>query len=221
MATKKQLSDIKFSAEINTEMQLELEQLKGRHRCTLIGVIKNNSLIFRSDDVDLNQTLMTTKEQSPLTIRGISRGEAFGFNCQLQRFIRAPQELFFVTYPNQVQHQSIRNSRRVKCLLPATFAQDTTGIGGVIMDISNSGCHFQTIGHLNDHQADIIQIDAPILISFELPGKEVPKTIEALIRNTYVEDDTVHVGIQFTQVDSVTLKLLNEFIALSFEISPF
>jgi hypothetical protein len=212
---------IKFSSEIETEMQVELAQLDGRHRCILVGVVQSDSLIFRTNDKALNEALANLPENSPLTIRGISRGEAFGFNCQFQCFLDKPQPLFIVSFPDRVQHQTIRNSRRVKCLLPATFARGTTGIGGVIVDISNSGCHFQTIGQINNHQAEIIQLDAEIMVSFELPGKEVPKTIEAVIRNTFVEDDTVHVGIQFNQVDTITLKLLNEFIALSFEISPF
>lgn len=221
MANKPKKSDIQFRSEIDTEMQMEFEELEGRIKIFLVGVISNRYLVFSVSDDRKSGSLAKITQHTSLTIRGISRGEAFGFRTEIIRIIKDPEVLLFVKYPTFVQHQSIRNSHRVKCLLPAKFAHDTTGIGGIISDISISGCHFQCENDLNQQQAAIIQLNGQFLFSFELPGKEVPKTIEATIKNTYVETDTIHIGFQFDALDTVTEKLLKEFIALSFDISPF
>jgi len=220
--TSPKSSDLKLVSEINTEMQAEIEGFDGRFKVILVGVVEQASLIYSVTESlapQLDQLLHKAKPE--ITIRGISRGDAFGFQSTGLRFIHTPSALLFTSFPKFIQHQTIRNSRRVKCLLPGKFALDTIGVAGVIADISNSGCHFQTQSNLNNHQARIIKPDTEVLISFVLPGKEVPKTIEAIIKNTFVEEDNVHIGMQFVNVDSITLKLLNEFIALSFDISPF
>jgi len=209
-----------LEAEIGTELQLEIEGTEGRVKTTLVGVISSQLLI-----VHINETIAEAVLQSDslpvVTLRGISRGQAFGFKSQTLKCLTEPQPILLVSYPKSIAKQDVRKNRRVKCLLPAKFAQDTTGIGGVIADLSNSGCHFQTSTDLNEHQAAIVQLENSVLISFQLPGKETPKTVEGAVRNTYVDGSTVHIGFEFTDVDSATLKAMDEFIALSFEIQPF
>ena len=211
---------MKLEAEIGTELQLEIEGSDGRVRTSLVGVITDELLIVQITS-QLAQLINELDELPIVTLRGISRGQAFGFKSKALSCLNEPKPLLIVSFPKSIAKQDIRRNRRVKCLLPAKFAQDTTGISGVIADLSNSGCHFQTSIDLNDHQAAIVQLENAVLLSFQLPGKETPKTVEAVVRNTYVDKSTVHIGFEFTDVDSATLKTMDEFIALSFEIQPF
>lgn len=211
---------VQLDSEIGTELHLELDGSEGRILTTLIGVAKNNLLI-----ISVPEKLATQlNNDGPLpnaTLRGISRGQAFGFKVPALRILSEPDALLILGYPSSIQVQAIRKNRRVKCLLPAKFGHDTTGIPGVIADLSNSGCHFQASSELNDHQKAIVQLGQVVLMSFALPGREAPKTIEAVVRNTYINDTTVHIGFEFSDVDSATKNVLDEFIALSFEIQPF
>ena len=211
---------IQLESEIGTELHLELDGSDGRVVTTLIGVAKNTLIIISVPDKVA--TKLSKEDILPdATLRGISRGQAFGFKVSALRILLQPDALLILAYPASVQVQAIRKNRRVKCLLPAKFGQDTTGIPGVIADLSNSGCHFQASSELNDQQKAIVQLDQTVLMSFALPGREAPKTIEAVVRNTYVNDKTVHIGFEFRDVDSATKNVLEEFIALSFEIQPF
>ena len=209
-----------LQSEIGTELHLELDGTEGRVLTTLIGVAKNKLLIISIPE-KLALQLGAEDSLPEATLRGISRGQAFGFKVPALRVLSEPDALLILDYPSSIQIQAIRKNRRVKCLLPAKFGQDTTGVPGVIADLSNSGCHFQASSELNDHQKAIVQLGQVVLMSFALPGREAPKTIEAVVRNTYVNDATIHIGFEFRDVDSATKNVLDEFIALSFEIQPY
>lgn len=211
---------VQLESEIGTELHLELDGSDSRVLTTLIGVAKDKLLIIAVPEKLAAQ--LNNGEPLPIaTLRGISRGQAFGFKVPALRILSEPDALLILAYPSSIQVQAIRKNRRVKCLLPAKFGLDTTGIAGVIADLSNSGCHFQASSELNDNQKAIVQLGRVVLMSFALPGREAPKTIEAEVRNTFVNDTTVHVGFEFRDVDSATKNVLEEFIALSFEIQPF
>lgn len=221
MATKAEPYRIKLQSEIDSEMMLDMKSINARFRSRLVGVLNDKLLIFHLPEGKIRQALTNADIGQKITVRGISRGEAFGFNAEILACMSIPDHLLMLSYPADIQHQSIRNSRRVKCLLPAKFARDTIGIPGVVSDISNDGCHFQTETKLNSKQSAIVELNSQVLVSFVLPGKDIPKTVDATIRNTFIDTDSLHIGMQFHEVDSVTRKQLDEFIALSFEIAPF
>lgn len=221
MATQTEPYRIKLQSEVDTEMMLEMKSINARFRSRLVGVLTDELLIFHLPETNIRKAITNADIGKNITVRGISRGEAFGFNVEILACMATPAHLLMLAYPSSIQHQSIRNSKRVKCLLPAKFAKDTVAISGVIADISNDGCHFQTETKLNNKQSAIVELNTGVLISFVLPGKGTPKTVEAIIRNTYLDKDSLHIGMQFPEVDSVTRKQLDEFIALSFEMASF
>ena len=80
---------VQLDSEIGTELHLELDGSEGRILTTLIGVAKNNLLI-----ISVPEKLATQlNNDGPLpnaTLRGISRGQAFGFKVPALRILSEP-----------------------------------------------------------------------------------------------------------------------------------
>ncbi|MEL0035544.1 MAG: PilZ domain-containing protein [Gammaproteobacteria bacterium] len=211
---------MKLTSEIGTELQLEIERTEGRVRTVLVGVISDDMLILQITE-KLADVISQLDALPVVTLRGISRGQAFGFKSQALRCISNPTNLMLIEYPESIQKQDVRRNRRVKCLLPANLTQDNHSVSGVIADLSNSGCHFQTSTDLTNDQTAMLQLEQVVTLSFQLPGLETPKKAQAVVRNTYIEQSTIHLGFEFTEVDNVTASAMEEFISLSFDIQPF
>ncbi len=211
---------IHLESEIGTELHLEVDGHDGRVICQLIGVLPEKLLILSVPDKVIAKFTPDTP-LADITLRGISRGQAFGFKVPCLRIINQPETLLMLAFPSSIQEQTIRKNRRVKCLLPAKLEHQSVAISGVIADLSNDGCHFQTSTELSDQQQGIVQIGQPLDITFELPGKAAPETIEAVIRNTFVDEHTVHIGLEFKNISTATKQVVDEFVALSFEIASF
>ena len=220
--TKNTKPAIKLTAEIGTEMQVEITNLDSRVKLILIGVVAKQYLIFRIPE-KLFQAGGTSafKIDSILNVRGISRGFAFGFHSSIIAVHQTPDTLLFAKYPAKIQQHTIRKNQRVKCLLPAKLTHESTQISGITADISRSGCHFQAKKDFTTEQIKLTQSGKKITLALSLPGKEAEKKLTAIIKSTFIESEKAQMGIEFINVDDGTLKLLDDFIAMSFDLPPF
>jgi len=214
---------VKLSAEIGTEMQIEIENVGSRIKFTMIGILPKQYLIFRiPDKIDNATTKAALKIGKPINIRSISRGSAFGFTTSIMGITLNPDSLLFVKYPDNIQQHTIRKNQRVKCLLPAKLGKEKVIINGVIADLSRSGCHFQAKkASFNNERIQLTKSNELLHLALSLPGMEGNKSISALIKNTFIDSEKAQIGIQFKDVDEATLKLLDNFIAMSFDLPPF
>ncbi|NNJ72995.1 MAG: PilZ domain-containing protein [Enterobacterales bacterium] len=213
---------LKLANEFHTDMQLEIPGMHGRFKSKLCGVVNEEILIFQISPKYVDAIRSLTKDNTPtVTVRGISRGRAFGFKGASIKFIIHPKALLLVAYPTKIQTQIIRASQRVKCLLPCKFSKEDTEISGVIADISSSGCHFKTHVDIDEAQAEAMQLSNEVTMVFTLPGKDKEITINAIIRNTFSDDEKIDIGFQFDGLTDDDRLAIKEYIDLSFDLEPF
>ena len=222
--TKKTTTDSSspLYTEVGTEMQLEFPGLENRLKLSLIGLQSNRYLIFHLPNkyyksIDKSVYAVGTV----VNIRFISRGSVFGFRSRIINLSSQPEYLIFFQYPNDLQKQVIRKNNRVYCLLPAKLSQNSINIEGTVADISLSGCSFQAkTGAFTTDQIKQIQSDKNIDFAISLPGVQGEKTMKAAVQNVVVDSEKAKFGIQFTSIDDDTRAILNNFIAMSFDLSP-
>ena len=214
---------VKLSAEIGTEMQAELSNVEGRIKLTLLGILSGQYLIYQIPKSLLKATTSSVfATASVIKIRCISRGIAFGFTAPIISFLKHPDLLLFVKYPENIQKQAIRKNQRVKCLLPATITQATASISGTIADLSSSGCHFQAKKtSLTTEQIKMTQENELISVELALPGIDRKMKVNATIKNIFVDSDKAQIGIQFNDVENSILTNIEAFVDMSFELAPF
>lgn len=220
--SKNKSATIRLSAEIGTEMSVELPSLKNRIKLPLIGILNNEYLIFHLPQKILKVT--TSKDLSPgvgVNVRSISRGSVFGFHASIISKHTLSESALFVSYPKLIQTQVIRNSLRVKCLFPASVSQDDVSLSGTVADISQGGCHFQAKKEFFGlEHVKYFQVGKSVKIALSLPGIEAEKTIDTKIINIAQDAEKVQIGLAFNNVEAATLKLIDDIIAMSFDISP-
>ncbi len=215
---------VKLAAEIGTEMQVEITNLGNRIKLTMVGIVPGEYLLFQLPEKFTTKAAKSTafSADTIINVRSLSRGTAFGFNSTILGTSTTPDTLLFVKYPYKIQQQTIRKNQRVKCLLPATLTKNTMTINGTIADLSASGCHFQTQkSKLSAEEIKIIKSEESINIAISLPAIEGEKSISALIKNTFVDADKIQLGIEFEEIDQATMTMIENFINMSFDISPF
>ena len=80
-ANKKTASSVKLSAEIGTEMQVEIADSGSRIKLTMVGIVPGDYLLLQiQDKYASSKSLQAFKKHTVINIRSISRGIAFGFN---------------------------------------------------------------------------------------------------------------------------------------------
>jgi riboflavin synthase alpha subunit len=220
--SKKESATIRLSAEIGTEMSVELPSLKNRITLTLIGILNNEYLIFHLPQKIINMT--TAKDFSSgigVNIRSISRGSVFGFHASIISKHTLPESALFISYPKSIQTQVIRKSLRVKCLFPASVSQNDVSLSGTVADISEGGCNFQAKKEsFNIEQVKVFQVGENVTMALSLPGIKGETSIDARIINLALDAEKVQVGLAFNTVEETTLKIIDDIIAMSFDISP-
>jgi len=222
-ANKKTASSVKLSAEIGTEMQVEIANSGSRIKLTMVGIVPGDYLLFQIPEKHISpKSLKAFTKNTVINIRSISRGIAFGFNSTILGVTTSPDTLLFANYPDNIQQQSIRKNQRVKCLLPAKLSQDSTTVIGTLADLSSSGCHFQTKkAELSNEQIAILQPETLINIAISLPAIEENKVIAAQIKNTFTDANKAQIGIEFIEIDEAVKILIEDFVNMSFDLSPF
>ncbi|MFT5450719.1 MAG: hypothetical protein ACI9N9_000199 [Enterobacterales bacterium] len=222
MMPKNKSATIRLSAEIGTEMSVELPSLNNRIKLPLIGILTNEYLIFHLPQKIISMT--SSKDFSSgigVNIRSISRGAVFGFHASIISKHTLSESALFVSYPKTIQTQVIRKSLRVKCLLPACVSQDDVLLSGTVADISQGGCNFQAKKEFfNTEQVKCFQVGNDIKVALSLPGIEGEKTIDTKIINLAQDVEKVQLGLAFNNIEQATLKLIDDIIAMSFDISP-
>ncbi|PCJ47520.1 MAG: hypothetical protein COA74_11485 [Gammaproteobacteria bacterium] len=214
--------DIRLSAEIGTDMTIELPSLKSRIKLQLIGLLKDEYLIFHLPKKIQNLTSSDDFSSGiEINIRSISRGSVFGFHALILSKHSMAESVLFVSYPKTIQKQVIRKSLRVKCLLPAQLSTEGASLSGTVADISRGGCHFQAKKEFFTlEQVKSIQVGKEMNFFLSLPGIDGEKKVEVIIINIALDHAKVEIGLAFNNIGQDLLKLIDDIIAMSFDISP-
>ena len=212
-----------LTAEINTEMQLEIAGLNHRIKLSLVGLLKGQYLLFSIpqkliDSIGIGAFTVGL----PVNVRCISRGAAFGFHSSIAHMNQVPTKLLFLEYPEGIQRHKIRKAQRVKCLLPAEIQQEQIKVSGNIADISRSGCHFQAkVSNFGTDEAALAKAGGEVNIKIAIPGVNGHQSIKSSVKNFAMDVEKVQIGLEFLSVEPEIIAMIDEFVAMSFDLEPF
>jgi hypothetical protein len=139
----------------------------------------------------------------PCTVRYWYAGKLIGFRSELHMTAAEPLPLWFLAYPTTVEQVPLRKHVRVPSeepllLLRADRPPSAGGAvlgpvaGGVLLDLSESGCR---VALTTDH-ADVIP-GTSIRLEFDLAGIGHVTNLAGIVKNVAHQTDRLHVGIEF------------------------
>jgi hypothetical protein len=165
---------IPFHLAVGSEVLLEIQALKLRIKCVLVGFETGQYIIVRLSAKDLIGSFRSELiKSSPLIVRYLYQGAVYGFKPELLNIVSAPAKIFFLSYPSKIEEYVTRERDRFDCVLPAGTMLDNEIIDMVIIDISAEGCQC-VIKEASGKSAlySHMQVNKVLDIRIQFPGKE-------------------------------------------------
>ncbi|SEF76292.1 flagellar brake protein [Nitrosomonas ureae] len=175
---------------------------------SMIGYIQNNTLMVT---MPLSGQLIGGPfvEGDQVHVRLANGKNAYKFSVFIDKVIKTPFKYLHLSFPKNIQGQSIRKSRRIKCDYQATIAEDS--ISANIVDLSIYGAGINStlpLGTLNS----VVTLSFTILVH----DKEIPLLIKAIIKSTkqnYKNDQKlISSGVEFIEINPDQEFTLNHLI---------
>jgi hypothetical protein len=207
---------------IGTELLVEIPELKLRTKSVLIGMENSSYLIMKLSSQDFEAGLADEKAGAgELVVRYLFRGSVYGFKTRLLKLLAEPARLAFVSYPSKIEEFTVRNNPRYECILPAETVFGGDQVEVVIVDISLKGCRcvIRTSSVASREKLySSIDIDRPIPLRINLPGREDKLGITGKIRNINKDNDRVIFGVLFDEPEGKSEETLKNFVSLISDI---
>ena len=197
-----------LQVEVGTKLELEIEKIRGRFNCHLIGIKPDAYLI-----IDISRSGIANKqlESKGATIRYLYLGNVHGFRSMILKEITQPSRLLFLMYPKSVETYNLRKKDRIPCYIPAKAKVIETEVKGLILDLSSNGCRF-VINHTENKVFRLIKAEDEMLLSFPILGKEGLETVNAIVKNIIEDDKKKIFGIQFDGLSKETSLEIDDYI---------
>lgn len=207
---------IPFHLAAGSEVLLEIEALKLRIKCVLVGFETGQYIIIRLSSKDLIGNFRSEQVKSGnLLVRYLYQGAVYGFRAEVLTVVSTPAKIFFLSYPVKIEEYVTRDRDRFDCVLPADTMLDNEIIDMVIIDISNEGCQcvIKTSAGKNalyNH----MQVNKMLDIRVQFPGKEGTYRLPGRIRNLSKGQDRITLGVKFEGLAEAASERIKEFISL-------
>jgi hypothetical protein len=118
-----------------------------------------------------------------------------GFTTKLKKIVSTPLNLLLLDYPDSVVRNDSRSHRRISCFISAQVEISDKIRGGVIKNISKSGCLI--IFKLSKSPESDLQAGEPISLRFFFPGIAGKQEILGKVKEIQAQKDQLKVGIEF------------------------
>ncbi|MBS0496055.1 MAG: flagellar brake protein [Proteobacteria bacterium] len=142
---------------------------------SMIGYVQDSTLIV---SMPASEQLIGEPfiEGDQLNVRLITGQYAYKFTAFVDKIIKVPFKYLHLSFPKDIQGQSIRKSRRIKCNLQATVAEKAIPI--TISDLSICGAGITS-------QLPLGTLGSVVTLSFVIAvhDREIPLSIKAIIRS--------------------------------------
>jgi hypothetical protein len=204
-----------FSCPIGTELMLQFEKDASHVRSSLIGMDSGKFLIIRIPEVPgLEPMLMIGKS---IKVIYLFDGTIYTFITKTLIPIFSPEPLFFVTYPEVVQKQELRENLRIECSIPAMIREkDPMGFACIITDLSSAGC--RVMAPFDPQVSEFAKIDSVLELSCEMLGIDQDRAIRCIIKNSTQDKKKIHMGFQFETVDADILGRIQTYVNRVFDL---
>lgn len=207
---------IPFNLDVGHEVLLEIEALKLRIKCLLVGFETGQYIIIRLSPKDLIGNFRSEHLKSgQLLVRYLYRGAVYGFKADLLNAVSTPAKMLILSYPSKIEEYIMRERTRYECVLPAGTMVGNEIIDMVIIDVSNEGCQ-AVIQAAPSKKAlyDHMQVNKVLDIRVQFPGKEGTYRLMGRVRSLSKGTDRITLGIMFEGLAPAAAERIREFISL-------
>lgn len=163
---------------------------------SLIGYVQDSTLIVTmpASDQLIGEPFI---EGDQIHVRLITGQYAYKFTVFVEKIIKVPFKYLHLSFPKDIQGQSIRKSRRIKCNYPATVAEKSIPI--TITDLSICGA-----GITSSLPLGTLGSEVTLSFAIALHDREIPLSIKATIRSAKQSAKKNHkiicTGVEYTSI---------------------
>jgi len=199
-----------FFCPIGTELMLRVENSETPLRGFLVGMDRNEFLIFKTPLTSEAKELF----KNNMSIKGIFmyEGTIFGFMTRVLNAVASPAPLFFLSYPDEMEKHELRKNLRIDCSIPVDIHKDNKiDYNGVITDLSSDGC-LVTMGDNSRQMPSNIEIDDVFKVSSDMLGIPKDKAIQCIVKNQRQDAKKLHIGFLFDTDDADVLERIQSYV---------
>lgn len=205
---------ISLPLEVGIEVSAELAGTK-RTNFTLIGGLSGQYLILKPQKKDNLTGLANFQPDTRLVVRYIHEGYVYAFRSYILTYSSVPDKLLFIQYPQKIAEQTVRDSPRISCLLPAKLVCADKELSGTIIDVSDTGCSWRSADVVYQRRDEYDFSKASrLLINF--PGENKPSSFECKNHNIRSDSILTCLGLEFLNLSEEAQKLLKEYLHLGY-----
>ncbi len=212
-----------FFLPVETPLQIEIGDVSVKMNSVSVGYVAETCLIIKYPSTGgFGPVSNKLFKGNKITVRYITNGNVFGFQSELLGVTNDPVRLLFLRYPKLIARHSLRSSRRIGCCLPADLVIDHVKSadsapeafqGGIVEDISESGCNYCMIKDFPDLPFPDVDVGDAVTLSLRLPGAENEVRLLGDIRRIERDARRIGVGIQFREVTEEEKKGIVDYIS--------
>lgn len=199
-----------------SEVLLEIESLKLRIKCMLVGMETGQYIIVRLSPNDLIGNFRSEAvREKPVIVRYLFQGAVYGYRAEVLNIVTVPARLFFLSYPQKIEELALRSDSRYECILPAytMFGNDIAEM--VIVDLSMEGCQCMIRTKAGDEKLyGLIQVNKTIDIRVQFPGGDGKYELKGKVRNISKGSDRIMLGVMFEGLSQTAKAKIDQFISL-------
>jgi c-di-GMP-binding flagellar brake protein YcgR len=178
---------------LGTPLTLRVAGVRGRLASTLVGLEVDCYLIVKMPRVPGVESKMFLGNQ--VTVLAVCFGTVYGFRTRIINYVKAPDRLVFLSYPETIEKKRLRAHDRLACKFPAVVRIDKgqEEHKGIILDVGMGGCRL-AIGTpaLHCHVGDSLSFASEFL------RIEQSSPLLAEIRNMDQDGAKIAFGVQFS-----------------------
>lgn len=187
----------KLEIGLGDRLLLKLDTIEGFLKTDMVGMMQNQYLIV---DMPKGGPAVKNKffEGNTVLVRYLHAGAIFAFESHVLGVVEKPVRLVFLSYPQIVSRQELRQEERMECYLNAAadLGQGQL-VNGAILDISPSGCRFA--GKVKSRPS--VEVGAEVVVGIKLGDGEKARRCPGTLRSLSQSNGMMIMGVQFQDLD--------------------
>lgn|GEM_PF-1886597 len=138
-------------------------------------------------------------------------GKITGFQSQIIDLLAKPFPMLFLTYPSFFAHRDLRAKPRVNCSVPARVKHGEESWGGLLLNLSTTGCRivFRTGAGLKPPD---FKVEDEFRVTFRLTDTAGGLEAGIQVKNRIETDCLTVMGAQFTTLDESADQTIRLFV---------
>ena len=199
-----------LNIDIGTKVYLSIEGVSFNVSSIFVGLLEDEYVI-----ITLPKRFKAVQTKlfpgNKMVVKYLHDGSLYAFQSAIIEIITRPIRTIAIEYPQIVQNQELRGTRRNDVAIPARVEFKSHELQVVVFDISRHGCcfRFEEIrkGQVTFKEGEKLRIHCL------LPGVAYELGAMAAIRNIRREGTKLSIGVQFNDVNNQFISPLTKFIS--------